>query len=232
MQWMEICLCIHLRWMVTVPFAWTRSVRKGPTQSLLQLIGQWEMIVNMDLLSNFTFMTCALLILAQQAGICLQLLVGGDSHNVCENWEIDIHITPKHQCSRSHALQNNVRNTMHNTQSNGTCIIQCSFQISLCCDHGTMEHSAEDLTDVAMGVWEEILPLQITQSTSMNSQLLPLNSGPLSATTLSGLGHHDSQVFLKVHTFLALLVEVTHEISRRLVTGSTIVLAQNSAEML
>ena len=64
---------------------------------------------------------------------------------------------------------------------------------------------------LAVGVWDKIISFRIPQSMSMNSHSLPLNSGPLFATTFSGLGHRASQVFLKVWAFLVLLAEVTRK---------------------
>ena len=138
--------------------------RKGSNPSFLQLIRWREMIVGMNLLSNCMFMECTLLIFAHQACVCLWLSVSRESHNIRENWDIDVHVASKHQCSRSVSLWSNVRNTMHDTSGNGTCIIKSSFQLSLGSDCAMLcRESGQWLltTALALGVWEEILPLQI-----------------------------------------------------------------------
>ena len=124
--------------------------QKGSNPSLLQFIRWGEMVVNTDSLPNFTFMMCAPLTFVQWACICLCLLVCRDGHNVYENWNIDIHVTSKCQCARSHSLWGNVGNTMHNTH-NGTCIIKCSFQLSLFSDCSAVLCHAKNLTNDSMG---------------------------------------------------------------------------------
>ena len=143
------------------------------------------MIVDTNLLSHLALMAGAPLILVHQACIHPWLSVGRDGHNVSENRDVDIRVTSKHQHSRSHFPQSSVRNTTHNTSSNGTHIVKHSFQLSLCPNCGAMQCCAENPTDDLMSRFDNGVGCgSVRRNSSFENSPIHMHKFPFVATEL------------------------------------------------